>query len=82
MLFLSSQLIQILTMNSQDLARYIESTNGISKSWLLVQLRLKKLEERRSEISQEEYIQELAQLHQELMNLGEWWLGIENEVFG
>jgi hypothetical protein len=82
LLFLSSQLIQILTMNSQDLARYIESTNGISKSWLLVQLRLKKLEERRSEISQEEYIQELAQLHQELMNLGEWWLGIENEVFG
>ncbi|MCB8780344.1 hypothetical protein [Planktothrix agardhii] len=29
-----------------------------------------------------QYIQELAQLHQELMNLGEWWLGIENEVFG
>jgi len=69
-------------MNSQDLARYIESTNGISKSWLLVQLRLKKLEERRLEISQEEYIQELAQLHQELMNLGEWWLGIEDQVFG
>ncbi|HEY9864090.1 MAG TPA: hypothetical protein V6D21_07920 [Candidatus Obscuribacterales bacterium] len=68
-------------MNSQDLARYIESTNSISKSWLLVQLRLKKLEERRSEISQEEYIQELTQLHQELMNLGEWWLGIEDEVF-
>ncbi|WRH65672.1 MAG: hypothetical protein RSE13_17910 [Planktothrix sp. GU0601_MAG3] len=68
-------------MNSQDLAQYIESTNGISKSWLLVQLRLKKLAERRSEISQEEYMQELAQLHQELMNLGEWWLGIEDQVF-
>ncbi|VXD20330.1 conserved hypothetical protein [Planktothrix serta PCC 8927] len=69
-------------MNSQELARYIESTNGISKPWLLMQLRLKKLQERRAEISQEEYIQELAELHQELINLGEWWLGIEDEVFG
>ncbi|MBE9145555.1 hypothetical protein [Planktothrix mougeotii] len=69
-------------MNSQELARYIESTDSISKPWLLVQLRLKKLQERRSEISHEEYIQELAQLHEELMNLGEWWLGIEDEVFG
>lgn len=69
-------------MNSQELARYIESTNSISKPWLLVQLRLKKLQERRAEISHEEYIQELAQLHEELMNLGEWWLGIEDEVFG
>jgi hypothetical protein len=69
-------------MNSQELARYIESTNSISKPWLLMQLRLKKLQERRSEISHEEYIQELAELHQELMNLGEWWLGIEDEVFG
>ncbi|MBD2484255.1 hypothetical protein [Planktothrix sp. FACHB-1365] len=69
-------------MNSQELARYIESTDSISKPWLLMQLRLKKLQERRAEISHEEYIQELAQLHEELMNLGEWWLGIEDEVFG
>ncbi len=69
-------------MSSQELAQYIESTNSISKPWLLVQLRLKKLQERRSEISHEEYIQELAELHQQLMNLGEWWLGIEDQVFG
>jgi hypothetical protein len=69
-------------MNSQKLAQYIETTNSISKPWLLVQLRLKKLQERRAEISHEDYIQELADLHQELMNLGEWWLGIEDEVFG
>lgn len=69
-------------MNSQELAQYIETTNSISKPWLLVQLRLKKLQERRAEISHEDYIQELADLHQELMNLGEWWLGIEDEVFG
>ena len=69
-------------MDSQELAQYIEEKNSISKPWLLIQLRLKKLEERRAEMSQEEYNQELAQLHQELMNLGEWWVGIEDEVFG
>ena len=69
-------------MDSQELAQYIEAKNSISKPWLLIQLRLKKLQERRADLSQEEYNQELAQLHQELMNLGEWWVGIEDEVFG
>lgn len=69
-------------MNSQDLAKYIETTNSISKPWLLVQLRMKKLQERRVQLSTEEYVQELADIHQDLMNLGEWWIGIEDEVFG
>lgn len=68
-------------MNSKDLAQYIEATDGISKPWLLVQLRMKKLQERRSQISTEEYLTELTDLHQDLMNLGEWWVGIEDEVF-
>jgi len=68
-------------MNSQDVAKYIEATDGSSKPWLLVQLRLKKLQERRSEISTEEYMTELTDIHKDLMNLGEWWLGIEDEVF-
>ena len=34
-------------MNSKELAQYIEATNGISKPWLLVQLRLSKLQERK-----------------------------------
>jgi hypothetical protein len=68
-------------MNSQDLAKYIESTNGISKPWLLAQLRLKKLMERRAELSSEAYVQELADIHQDLMKLGEWWIGLEDEVF-
>jgi hypothetical protein len=68
-------------MDSKDIAKYIEATDGISKPWLLVQLRLKKLQERRSEISTEEYLKELTDLHQDLMNLGEWWVGIEDEVF-
>ena len=68
-------------MDSQDLARYIESVNGISKPWLLVQLRLKKLTERRATLSPEVYLQELADIHQDLMKLGEWWVGLEDEVF-
>ena len=68
-------------MNSDDIAKYIEATNGISKPWLLVQLRLKKLQERRAEIPQEEYLRELEDIHQDMMKLGEWWKGMENEVF-
>ena len=69
-------------MNSDELARYIETIDGISKPWLLVQLRLKKLEESRHTIADLEYIATLADIHQDLMNLGEWWKGIEEEVFG
>ncbi|MBD2743164.1 hypothetical protein [Coleofasciculus sp. FACHB-1120] len=69
-------------MDSKELAQYIEATDSISKPWLLVQLRLKKLQERRSTISPEEYAKELADIHQDLMNLGEWWRGREEEVFG
>jgi len=68
-------------MNSEELAKYIEATDSISKPWLLVQLRLKKLQERRAMIPADEYARELADTHRDLMNLGEWWLGREDEVF-
>lgn len=68
-------------MNSEELAQYIEATNSITKPWLLVQLRLKKLQERQATLSENEYAGELADIHEDLMNLGEWWRGIENEVF-
>lgn len=68
-------------MNSDELAQYIEATNGISKPWLLVQLRLKKLQERRDSLSSDEYVAELADLHQDLASLGDWWVGIEDQVF-
>lgn len=69
-------------MNSNDLARYLEATDSISKPWLLIQLRLLKLQERSQTIAPEEYATELAAIHQDLMNLGEWWRGIEAESFG
>ncbi|BAZ46827.1 hypothetical protein NIES4102_38670 [Chondrocystis sp. NIES-4102] len=69
-------------MNSQELAKYIEATNGISKPWLLVQLRLSKLQERKEQISPQEYMSELQDIQADLLKLGEWWKGIEDEVFG
>jgi hypothetical protein len=68
-------------MDSKNLAKYIENTEGISKPWLLVQLRLKKLEERRPTMERDEYVKELEDIHQDLMKLGEWWRGMEDEVF-
>lgn len=68
-------------MDSHELAKYIETTEGIAKPWLLAQLRLKKLQESRSTLAPEDYASQLADLHQDLMNLGEWWVGKEDEVF-
>ncbi|NEP17161.1 MAG: hypothetical protein F6J97_09665 [Leptolyngbya sp. SIO4C1] len=68
-------------MDSEALAKYIEATDGISKPWLLIQLRLKKLQERRHELSDEAYARQVADIHTDLMKLGEWWIGREDEVF-
>jgi hypothetical protein len=68
-------------MDSDQLARYIEAINGISKPWLLVQLRLKKLQERRADLAPEEYEAELQDIYQDSVRLGEWWIGIEDQVF-
>jgi hypothetical protein len=68
-------------MNSRDPAKYIEHTDGMSKLWLLVQLRLKKLAEANPDLSPEEYMFGLKDIHRDSMNLSEWWLGMENEVF-
>ena len=59
----------------------MEATDSIAKPWLLVQLRLKKLQERQSQIPQEVYVEELEDIFQDMMNLGEWWHGMEDEVF-
>jgi hypothetical protein len=68
-------------MDSNDLAHFIEQTDGISKPWLLMQLRLKKLNEERSTLTQEEYIARLADMHDDVMRMGRWWEGIEGQVF-
>lgn len=69
------------SLDSQDLARYMAATDTLHYPWLLIQLRLKKLQERRAEMTPDEYVKELADVHQDLMQLGEWWLGREDTVF-
>lgn len=66
-------------MDSKELAQFIEAKDGISKPWLLVLLRLKKLEEHRDQYAPDEYLRAVADLHQDMMNLGEWWIGREDE---
>ena len=68
-------------MDSKDLARYIEATDGFTKPWLLVQLRLKKLQERKHTLTSQQYLQEVQDIQDDLMKLGQWWRGIEKEVF-
>ena len=68
-------------MNSKDLANYIQQTGSISKPWVLAQLRLQKLAERRHTLTPEQYTTELADIHKDIINLGEWWIGQEDEVF-
>ncbi|AFZ12205.1 hypothetical protein Cri9333_1306 [Crinalium epipsammum PCC 9333] len=68
-------------MNSEEIAKYIEVTDSLHKPWLLVQLRLKKLQECRAMLSEDEYLSTLTDIQQDLMNLGEWWVGKEDEVF-
>lgn len=68
-------------MNSKELAQYIEATDGISKPWLLIQLRLKKLQENKHNLSKKDYMEQLEDIHQDLMKLGEWWKGREKDVF-
>ena len=69
-------------MDSRELAQYIEATDGISKPWLLVQLRLSKLQERKDTIPPHQYMSELEDIQADLLKLGEWWKGREDEVFG
>jgi len=68
-------------LNSDDLARYMTATDTLHYPWLLVQLRLKKLQEQRAELTPDEYVKALADVHQDLMQLGEWWIGREDTVF-
>ncbi|MEM9246771.1 MAG: hypothetical protein AAGA67_13685 [Cyanobacteria bacterium P01_F01_bin.153] len=68
-------------VNSEDLARYLEDTDSIHKPWMLIQLRLKKLQERRHTMDAREYADAIADIHADLMKLGKWWEGRESEVF-
>jgi hypothetical protein len=69
-------------MNSQELARYIEAKGAMSQPWMLLMLRLTKLQEERDSLDEATYLAQVAELHKALMGLREWWVGREEELFG
>jgi hypothetical protein len=69
------------TPNAADLARYLEQRGELSKPWMLQLLRLTKLKESRDSMDPQEYMEALQEAHADLMRLGEFWKGREQEVF-
>ncbi|MEB3351988.1 MAG: hypothetical protein VKM01_06660 [Cyanobacteriota bacterium] len=68
--------------SSADLARYLESRGELGKPWMWNLLRLAKLQEEKANLDPNEYLQRLQEAHADLMRLGEFWKGREQEVFG
>jgi hypothetical protein len=70
------------TPSSQELARYLEQRGELSKPWMLQLLRLTKLKEAKDTMEPQEFLDRLQEAHADLMRLGEFWKGREQEVFG
>jgi hypothetical protein len=70
------------TPSAADLARYLEQRGELSKPWMLQLLRLTKLKEAKDSMEPQEFIERLQEAHADLMRLGEFWKGREQEVFG
>jgi hypothetical protein len=69
------------TPSSAELARYLEQRGELSKPWALQLLRLSKLKEARDRMDPVDYLRSLEEAHADLMRLGEFWKGREQEVF-
>ncbi len=69
-------------LSSAELARYLEQRGELSKPWMLQLLRLTKLKEAKASMDPQDYMDSLREAHSDLMRLGEFWKGREQEVFG
>ncbi|MFN5118901.1 MAG: hypothetical protein ACK5JJ_12460 [Cyanobacteriota bacterium] len=69
------------TPSSEDLARYLEARGELGKPWMWHLLRLTKLKESKDSMEPEEFLSSLHEAHADLMRLGEFWKGREQEVF-
>jgi hypothetical protein len=67
--------------SSAELARYLEQRGELSKPWMLQLLRLTKLKEAKDTMEPQEFVERLQEAHADLMRLGEFWRGREQEVF-
>ena len=68
--------------SSAEIARYLEQRGELSKPWNLQMLRLQKLKEAKGAMDKDEYIASIQDALADLMRLGEFWKGREQEVFG
>ena len=68
--------------SSEDLARYLEQKGELTKPWNLQMLRLKKLKEAKPSMDPQVYLEKVQEAHADLMRLGQFWKGREQEVFG
>ena len=68
--------------SSDDLARYLEQRGELTKPWNLQMLRLKKLKEAKDSMDPQLYLEKVQEAHGDLMRLGQFWRGREQEVFG
>ncbi|WP_392346155.1 hypothetical protein [Parasynechococcus sp.] len=68
--------------SSDDLARYLEQRGELTKPWNLQMLRLKKLKEVKDSTDPQLYLEKVQEAHADLMRLGQFWKGREQEVFG
>ena len=68
--------------SSDDLARYLEQRGELTKTWNLQMLRLKKRKEGKDSMDPQLYLEKVQEAHADLMRLGQFWKGREQEVFG
>ena len=68
--------------SSDDLARYLEQRGELTKPWNLQMLRLKKLKEAKDSMDPQLYLEKVQEAHADLMRLGQFSKGREQEVFG
>ena len=68
--------------SSEDLALYLEQRGELSKPWNLQMLRLQKLKEAKESMDPQLYLEKVQEAHADLMRLGQFWKGREQQVFG
>ena len=68
--------------SSAEIARYLEQRGELSKPWNLQMLRLQKLKEAKGSMDNDAYIASIQDALADLMRLGAFWKGREQEVFG
>ena len=66
---------------SEDLARYFEARGEMGKPWIWHLMRLAKIREAKESMDPQAYLASVQEAHADLMRLGEFWKGREEEVF-